>query len=261
MIAVVQDGLGFARADHRLDQRGAHRVAGLDAVDLIVAIEIEGLSRVRRVIGKPHAVGWQESSGANLKAFIGLIRNPVLVGDERAVRQRATVAHGRMRRLAADRAVRSPPVFLHGPTEIEIHQEIQVLMATGKADPQLGRTQLEPELDRPKGVAEGAIQECLLPVGIVRRPRSGSLSGGAGRRQLPVRKEPPVRGQQPAAGGRVMTGRASCVLLREKGGLGPCRGCENRDGEQVRQRSHDRADRPRAKTTSTWTVSLTPMPR
>ena len=70
-------------------------------------------------------------------------------------------------------------------------------MATGKADPQLGRTQLEPELDRPKGVAQSAIQECLLPMGIVRRARSGSLSGGAGRRQLPVRKEPPVRVSSP----------------------------------------------------------------
>ena len=68
MSAVVQDGLRLAGADHHLDQRGTHRVADLEAVDLIVAIEIEILARVRRVIGKPHAVGRQEPAGANPEA-------------------------------------------------------------------------------------------------------------------------------------------------------------------------------------------------
>jgi hypothetical protein len=61
----MKDRLSLARADHHLHQRAADRSAGLEAVDLVVAIEIEKRARVRRVIRKPHVVSGQESSGAN----------------------------------------------------------------------------------------------------------------------------------------------------------------------------------------------------
>ena len=41
MIAVGQDGLGLAGTHHHLEQRANDRVADLEAVDLIVAIEVE----------------------------------------------------------------------------------------------------------------------------------------------------------------------------------------------------------------------------
>jgi hypothetical protein len=73
MIAVVQDGLGLAGTHHQLEQRAAYRVADLEAVDLIVAIEVEVRARVDRVIGEAHAVGRQESAGTNPEASVDLI--------------------------------------------------------------------------------------------------------------------------------------------------------------------------------------------
>src|SRR6059058_133965 len=123
MGVVIEDRFGFPRADRHLQQRGAHRVAHLEAVYLVVAVEVEIDARVCRVIGKADAVRRHEPSGANAEPVVPLIGDPVLVRDERGVRLYATVSHGRIRRFTTNRAVSGPAVLLHGAYEIQVHQQ------------------------------------------------------------------------------------------------------------------------------------------
>jgi hypothetical protein len=158
------------------------RVADLQPVDLIVAIQVEIDTRERRVIGEPHAVRRQEASRANPKSVVGLVRNPVLVGNERGIGQGAAVTHRRIRRLAPDRAIRRPPILLDRTDEIEIHQKIHILMATRESHVETGRTRFQPEVRGAERIPQRAIQECLLTVRVVLRARGRTLRIAAGRR-------------------------------------------------------------------------------
>jgi hypothetical protein len=46
-----------------------------------------------------------------------------------------------------------------GAKEIEIHQEVHVLVPTGKADVQVGRTHLESKVHRAERVSQRTIQK------------------------------------------------------------------------------------------------------
>ena len=183
------------------------------------------------MIREPHTVGGQESSGANAEAAVGLIRKPVLVGNECGIRLGSAGPDRRVRRLAPDCAICRPSVLLHGANEIEIHQEVQVLVSAGKADAQVGRTHLEPEMHRAERVSQHSIQECLLAMwSILGVGSRGRLA--TGRRELAMRQEPTVRRQQAATGRRVVARRAARVLLREEQWLGPGSRRNRDDAEQ-----------------------------
>jgi hypothetical protein len=165
-----------------------------------------------------------------------------------------------MRRLAPDCAICRPSVLLHGADEIEIHQEVQVLVSAGKADAQVGRTHLEPEMHRTERVSQDSVQECLLAMWSIGGVGSrGRLS--TGRRELAMRQEPTVGRQQAATSRRVVARWAARVLLREEQWLSPDSRRHHDHGEQENQRSRHAAHRDTSKATSTWTVSLTPTPR
>ena len=105
----------------------------------------------------------------------------------------------RVRQLAPDCAICRPSVLLHGANEIEIHQEVQVLVSAGKADAQVRRTHLEPEMHRAERVSQHSIQECLLAmwsilgVGSRGRLATGRRSSRCDRsRPAGVSRPPPV---------------------------------------------------------------------
>ena len=74
------------------------------------------------------------------------------------------------------------PFFCSAANEIEIHQQVQVLVPTGKTDAQVRRTHLEPEVHGAERAPQCAIQECLLAARIVLRARCRSRLCAAGRR-------------------------------------------------------------------------------
>jgi hypothetical protein len=175
------------------------RVADLKAVDLVVAIVIETDTRVGGVIRKRHSVGRHESAGANTHTLVGLIGDPVLVGDERRRGLCPAVPHSGVRRLSPDGDVSGPAVLLQRADEVRVHQEVDVLMPTRKADAQVRGTQLQPQVHGAEHIPQGAKQECRLAGQIVGRVRRRTRRAAA-RRELSMGEEPSIRGQEPTAG-------------------------------------------------------------
>lgn len=252
----TESALPGAQGD--LQQAVIARPAQLEGIDLVVLVEAEAAAGERGVVGEADPIRRQEAADAEAEALVLLMGDPILVGvDLRTLRQR----------LPAHLTVEGPALQPVGGQEVGVQEEAAIGARPAEVEVQVRRAHVDPDVDGTEGAPEEAPEERLLLAlpGLRRRP----LAPARGRELVGERA--PVRRQQAAADGGVMTGGAARVLLREEHRLGLDPGRGQREADACEDERHPPAhrDAPVAcvvtdlatRDTFTSTSSLTPTPR